>query len=1396
MLNFLVIILSKMLNPNFAIKIFAAVFFYTLVSAQSFEFRSYFESDGLNSSRVYDVLQDDSGKMWFAARNGISVFDGYNWDVFTTNNTGLTNDYYRLKKDSDGGIWALSSSPNLWVSYYKSGEWSKYQISNSPKSMLPTDFEVLTNEPDTIIVVGTYSNGVFISKNGTTQQISKSEGLRGNRVYSIEVDDDNIYVMTDGGVSVINNGFVENTFGEDNKLPFEKVYAIKFDAANNQVFVVGETTLGRIINGKYELLVSGKFDQSKFRNNRVIEPVIFLNQFLFFGNEFNLFVYGFTSGKFSVLGKSAGLHQDGANSIYKDFENNLWVVGARGVTKARLLAFKNYRSESGLLADEVSSIVQRNDGALIFGHTNGMTIFKNEEFTKIEYYDKSTSEYKRDKTLDLTADSLGNVYLAAEKLGFGKLALDGRLSFFKMESGFKSAYSIEINKKGEIFGSSEGALYKLVNEKFIPLTVPKKFQRNIFRKIFFDNEDNIYITTNLNGLIYIDVNTWEWNNFVSLSNSAANNIYNLMISGDTVYCGTAAGLFKLDDDTLSQLKLNGEAIMRPVYSINKFNGTIWIGTDNGMAVFHSDHISNYTYRNGLSGNEINRDAVLVDEKNNLWIGNDGGLSLYKPEYDIMDYTDPPRIYIENIFTRDGDLTPDESGFYTTYSNDIFFKISIISFIDETENEFKVKLEGYDEDWMVHKSSPDNLIRYTNLNPGSYTLKLNGINAFNNASLIEKSAAIRILKPFYDQWWFYTISIAGVIILLFVAIRYHQRKKYYSKLENEVKRRTKLLKDSEERYRSLVENIQDGVFLIYDRKIQFCNTALANLAGYTVKELLENEISIFIAPEDREMVMKRLERRTKGEELIDEYNFRVLHKDGSTRIFVNIHVGTFVFDNKLALIGTLKNITESVKSREELRKLSTAVDQSPVGIVITDKQGIIEYANPRFEMMTGYKTREVYGKPISLLKSGLLNDEVYEELWSNIKMGKVWKGELQNKRKDGSIYWVSTSVSPLQNENGEIEHLLSIQEDITFEKYAEDEIRQNKKLIDSMLNNIPLVVFVLDKAGRIKLARGKFLEIFGFDQNNLVGRSSEAVVRRYKAIQSDIKRALKGERFKNVRNVEDYKFEISYSPIFGDGQKILGTIGVAYDISDRINIEKELLAAKTEAEKSNKLKSDFLAQMSHEIRTPVNSIMSFSSLLKEQLHETVPEELSESFNIIENGGRRLIRTIDLILDMSQIQSGAYNPNFSSVDLHEDILSKICKEISITASNKDLLFQYSNKSASSNVYGDSYTIGQIFINLLENAVKYTAKGEVSVLLKSEQANLVVEISDTGIGIREEFIPQLFTPFSQEESGYTRKFEGNGLGLALVKRYAELNNAIIKVKSEKGAGTLFTVIFKKYS
>jgi signal transduction histidine kinase len=276
--------------------------------------------------------------------------------------------------------------------------------------------------------------------------------------------------------------------------------------------------------------------------------------------------------------------------------------------------------------------------------------------------------------------------------------------------------------------------------------------------------------------------------------------------------------------------------------------------------------------------------------------------------------------------------------------------------------------------------------------------------------------------------------------------------------------------------------------------------------------------------------------------------------------------------------------------------------------------------------------------------------------------------------------------------------------------------------------------------------------------------------------------------------EKYKSDLEYLVKVRTNELNKLNENLRMDIIKRKEVEKELKETVQKVEKSEKIKSDFLAQVSHEIRTPINTILSFSSLIKDELAQYADEELKYSFSGIQSAGRRLIRTIDLILNMADVQAGTHDYIPKEIDICGDIIKNLATEYKAQIKEKKLKLEIIEKTENTKIVADSYTVNQIFANLIDNAIKYTAEGTIKIVCDRNKDNeMIVSVIDTGLGISRDYFPKLFEEFSQEDMGYTRKYEGNGLGLALVKKYCELNKAEISVKSEKGKGSNFTVKFK---
>jgi PAS domain S-box-containing protein len=375
-------------------------------------------------------------------------------------------------------------------------------------------------------------------------------------------------------------------------------------------------------------------------------------------------------------------------------------------------------------------------------------------------------------------------------------------------------------------------------------------------------------------------------------------------------------------------------------------------------------------------------------------------------------------------------------------------------------------------------------------------------------------------------------------------------------------------------------------------------------------------------------------------------------------------------------------------------------------------------------------------------------------------------------------------------------------EINQRRNVEHSLRQSEEQFKLLFDMAPIGMVLCSIDGKIIKVNKAFCEELSFTEDELTDKSlysltSEEDKEKDKKLHLDLlNRKFKYINFeKKLIKKNKGLIHVIYNAvtICDDDGKPVNIVSQIIDITKRIIAESELIEAKDKAEASDRLKSAFLAQMSHEIRTPLNVILTATPLLVDEVG-TYNSDTLAILDSVTSAGKRLQRTIDLILNMSSVQSGSYNPDFEVINLGDE-LRRLSEEFKTISAEKNLDLKYKNEVFEPFIFADKYTFLQIFQNLVGNSVKYTPKGKVEISVTEWKNKIIVSVSDTGIGMTEEFMKKLFSPFSQEDTGHKRKFEGNGLGLALVKKYVEINKASIDVQSRKGVGSAFTVTFDKY-
>jgi len=239
--------------------------------------------------------------------------------------------------------------------------------------------------------------------------------------------------------------------------------------------------------------------------------------------------------------------------------------------------------------------------------------------------------------------------------------------------------------------------------------------------------------------------------------------------------------------------------------------------------------------------------------------------------------------------------------------------------------------------------------------------------------------------------------------------------------------------------------------------------------------------------------------------------------------------------------------------------------------------------------------------------------------------------------------------------------------------------------------------------------------------------------------------------------------------------------------------KELMVALDLVKKGEKVKDVFIANMSHEIRTPLNTILGFTELIKERTSSLIGEEEKKFFEVVSHSGQRLMNTVHEILDISQIEAGTYvgkKVEFNLVDLVQSQVAGM----KMAAEEKKLRIEFQSTLKNMQVFADRDGITQSISNILDNAIKYTIKGKITVSLTQKSKCPILTIEDTGVGMSKKYQDKIFEIFSQESEGYSKNYQGIGLGMSIVKRHLDLNQVKIVIKSTRGKGTAIILTFPR--
>jgi len=610
-----------------------------------------------------------------------------------------------------------------------------------------------------------------------------------------------------------------------------------------------------------------------------------------------------------------------------------------------------------------------------------------------------------------------------------------------------------------------------------------------------------------------------------------------------------------------------------------------------------------------------------------------------------------------------------------------------------------------------------------------------------------------------------------------------------------------LKESEEKYRTLVEGSLAGTYIFQDGKFKFVSGQILSIFGFTPQEVLNTRrILEIVHPEDRKKVIKLFTSNLKGDISKSGSQFRIIKKNGEIA-WVEVLNNLINYEGKPALLGTMLDITDRIKAEQRNRIMSQLLLSLNDAVVLTDENGNILEVNDAFCRVTGYSKDEVIGKNPRILKSGLHDANFYKEMWESILTKGYWRGEIINKKKNGEFYFALLSISSIKDEIHGLTYYLGIQSDITERKKAEEQIRYQANLLE----NVNDAIIAADLNYRITSWNKAAEKMYGYKAEEVIGKEiSEVVKVEFPDLTREQVRQIlqekgfwKGEAIHYNRFGEKIYVSSSLSIIRDINGNPIGTVGINRDITEQKKAEEKLKLyaeqlelANAQLQELNKLKSEFLANTSHELRTPLNSIIGFLNLIKEGLYES-KEEMMQFVDNALMSARHLLNIINDILDIAKIEAGKLELTIEDVEVSE-LLQEVWTLSHVQAEQKKLEYRVIYPEKPIFIRGDRNRLKQILLNLIGNAIKFTHKGGITVKAEvfEEKGHCQFSVIDTGIGISKEKQAKLFQKFVQADGTTTRKYGGTGLGLAITKSLVEIMGGVIELFSEgEGKGTTVT-------
>ncbi|UCS93478.1 PAS domain S-box protein [Echinicola marina] len=847
---------------------------YGMAFSQSFQVNKQIKSLALPTENIFEVAQDLEGRMWFATDRGIFYSDGINTYSLPKNVEESLGNNLGVKVDEDGLVWVYNSAGIPKVYYFEEEEWHTFDLPTEITdggSVGYIKLEILGSKGRKKLFI--YKKdllGITNMTNPNWEYFFIERETQGELMSVYQCDKDDFVLYFKKSAYRLKNGTL-SVIQYDYELLPGCIGQIAYNKEDENYYFLGSDFLAK---GKdpYEAteIVHQGFSKVSYAPQKQFGLQVKKGQVYFFYSS-QLFKYNPKNNGVLEITSFDALKAYYINTALVDRENIIWIGTIRGVVNLPNLRFQNFGLQDGFMEQEVSAIEKLGEKDFLFGFNNGIQYWKDE---KLLYESKGDGELgePKNRVTSFHRDGRGIVWIASSVRGVGRFDPE------KKEAVFYKCPSDRI--VANIFIDGED-LYIVAGLKVYKSNIYTKgaalFKRDITDSFFKEltgkaplgvrkinkDKDGRFVLMTLGSL-------YEEQQIIQNEKVVMFRGYDWTYFKGEMVLGTPEGLKVVRDGEARDYIVKNQKINRPVYALlNDTRGHLWIGTDQGVTLLNGETIRLFDAQNGLSGNEINRGALIKGDEGQVMIGTQNGLSIYMAQED-EDYVVNPMVSVGNIKvlgTTDGDINIDKIPYAF---NNVSIEFSAISFLELDNFTVSYKLLGLHEDWQTSINPRTNFLQFNNLPAGDYQLVLKASLGGQFESEMAYSDSFSVVKPVYLQFWFIGLLMFFFLMIGFGLNMIVNQFKEQGLLKKSIDEKNLVIKTAEDQFRNVWESSQDGLVLTHtDGTVIALNPAIILMSGVNlenakninhVKELFKDKS--FFYKNRREIV--GMLRKTDGE----------------------------------------------------------------------------------------------------------------------------------------------------------------------------------------------------------------------------------------------------------------------------------------------------------------------------------------------------------------------------------------------------------------------------------------------------------------------------------------------------------------------------------------------------